>query len=137
MTDGDHYAEYKSVQELLSNAELGVADATLYNDTSMERALDITMAVIHNYLGLKTMTKVGDPVDLIVMEGIQVNLVNMQILRARNMKENNIGDFGTTIQFWSITPYLTREDKTQLDRIQRKLFSGVKNYDIRTGREVC
>jgi len=136
MADGDHYAAYASVRELLSNDQIGVAGATLYDDGSLERALDITMAILHNYLGLTTMTKVGDAVDLVVLEGIQCDLINMQILRARNMKENNIGDIATTIQYWSVTPYLTREHKMMLDQINAKLEGSSFVYNVKNGTEV-
>ena len=136
MADGDHYAGYSDVQQLLSNSGIGIAGNTLYNDTSLEIALDISLAKIHNYLGIRTTTKLTNAVDVLILKGIQIELIHMRILQSRSLKENNLADHGAIQGYWSIMPDLTRGHIRQLDEVLANNDGVAWTFDTRTGYEL-
>ena len=135
MADGDHYAAYADIGLLLMNTGLAVAGNTLLNDTGAEVALDVTMAMMHSRMGIETLTKLTNVVHAALLKGIQIDLVAMQILRARIFNENNISSFSEGVQFWQITPYLTRSHEKMLDKIVDQNDGVAWSFNVATGRE--
>jgi hypothetical protein len=138
MTDGDHYASYADVRAALMNSSLGVNGATMYNDTALEYALDVTMDEIHMELDFRT-TKVTDAPIVNVLRKIQVEVIFMMILTARHTQQNNLADPGSIQGFWQITPAFTREHMRKLRKINARL-RGNDNaylYSTRSGDEIA
>jgi len=136
MTDGDHYAAYADVQYLLMNAGLGVAGNTLFDANAIDLGLSITLAILHGYMGLTTLTKLTQAVQAVILKGIQIDMITMMILRARALNENNISAFGETTQFWQITPYLTQAHKQMLDKMIDQNEGVAWTFNTVTGTEV-
>lgn len=136
MADGDYYAAYADIGTLLMNAGIGVVGNTLFDEDGVEMALNITMAIIHGYLGLTTLTKLTQTVHAVLLKGIQIDLVAMMILRARAFTENNLSAFGETTQFWQITPYLTNSHTKMLDRMLDQIDGVAWAFNTSTGRQV-
>jgi hypothetical protein len=92
MASGDHYASYTDVQKVLMNAGLGVSGNTMFDDTAIEAALDITMAMIHLELDITSKTSTSPYAD--ILKGIQIDMVTQYIIRARFFQDTNLADPG-------------------------------------------
>lgn len=138
MADGDYYASYDNVRHILSRAGLGVAGDTMYDDDSLETALNITQAIINKYLlgSNATMVNISGTVNQTLCRHVQINLITMMILRARHIQDNNLADGGMTVQFWTITPYLTQQDMQLLELIVLETRGVAYGYDTRSGQKV-
>ena len=136
MADLDYYASYANVRNLLMNAALGTATSTLYWETSLELALSISQGYIHQYLGLENLTSTTNVVHVAVLKGIQIDLIMMRVLQARQMTENNLSAAGEIQSFWQMMPYLTNEHRRLLDSILDQMDGVAWTFDVNTGYEV-
>lgn len=137
MTDGDHYASYADVRAALMESSIGVTGGTLYNDTALEYALDVSMDEIHTELGFITSKVTTAPI-VNVLRKIQVEIVFQMILQARHTNQNNLADPGSIQGFWQITPAFTREHLRKLRKI-REYLKGNNNvylYSTHTGDQI-
>jgi len=136
MADGDYYASYPDVRNLLNEQSIGGAASTLYTENSLELALSVSQAYIHQYLGLTSMACTTNPVHVATLKAIQIDLIMMRILQAKHINQNNLTEAGAIQSFWQVMPYLTNAHKQLLDRIADQLEGVAWTFDVRTGSEV-
>jgi len=135
MADGDYYADYDDIQDILQNADLGTDGNTLLDDEAIEKILKISQAKIHLRLGLSTLTSQTDVIVDEILREIQVAYVMQWVLAARHFNENNLSDIGVVQTFWTIAPTFTYAQEQELRWIKRKISTtkGMYNHNIFTG----
>lgn len=136
MADGDHYATYADIQNIIQNSNVTGLTDTLFNAAGTELALDLTQAIINEYLGESDLTSISDTVGAVLCKHVQLNVVTMMILRARQFKETSLDNMGDMISYWQITPALTPADKQLLDMIKLRTDGVAWAFNTRTGYEV-
>ena len=138
MADGDYYASYADVQNLLMNAGLGVAGNTLLDADAIEKILKIGQAKLHLRLGLSSLTSVTDVVAVELLKEMEVDMALQRILAARHANENNLSDIAAIQAFWTISPTLTYAQIADLNLIRRVISSsrGIFNHNIFTGGRI-
>jgi len=138
MADGDYYASYADVQNLLMNAGLGKAGNTLLDADAIEKILKIGQAKLHLRLGLSSLTSVTDVVAVELLKEMEVDMALQRILAARHANENNLSDIAAIQAFWTISPTLTYAQIADLNLIRRVISSsrGIFNHNIFTGGRI-
>lgn len=136
LVDGDHYAAYADLQNILQNSGLTTAGDTLFNENGAEIALDLTQAIINKYIGATTITSITDTLNATLCKHVQLNMVSMMILRSRQFKENNIDGMSEMISYWQVTPALTFADKELLNLVKQDQEGVAWTFDLRSGQEV-
>ena len=133
---GTFYCAYTDVQQLLSNDNIGIAGSKLYDEESLLAACTVSQAKIHLKLGIRTLTKLTDAIYKEVLKGIQIDLIMMRILQARQMNMNNISSASEITGFWQLMPGLTYEHQRTLAEILEERDGVAWNFDTRDGNEV-
>jgi hypothetical protein len=133
MTDGDYYATYAQVRSWFNNANLGVSGSFRLDDTAIEEGLARGYGEIH--LFLNNDTKLTNAIDLLVLKGIQVDMIAMQIKTIIALKLYE-ADSGAISAFYTISPELTRGHEKSLRRIRNRNTTQFNTYDTRNGRKL-
>ena len=135
MADGDYYADYADVQDILQNSSLGTDGNTLLDDEAIEKILKIAQAKMHIRLGLSTLTSQTDVIVDELLREMQVAYVLQWIIAARHANENNLSDIGIVQTFWTLAPTFTYAQEQELRWIKRKISGnkGMHNHNIYTG----
>jgi len=135
MADGDYYADYADVQDILQNSGLGTDGNTLLDDEAIEKILKIAQAKMHIRLGLSTLTSQTDVIVDELLREMQVAYVLQWIIAARHANENNLSDIGIVQTFWTLAPTFTYAQEQELRWIKRKISGnkGMHNHNIYTG----
>ena len=136
MADGDYYASYADVQEVLMNENLGVANATIIDDAAIEKILKITQGKIHLRLMRSDLTSLTNVVFAEVLKEMEIGLLTQMAIRARHMKENNLADTDILTTYWTLSPNITKDMKEELESIRLQLDGVAFNYNIRNGAEI-
>ena len=138
MADGDYYASYADVQNLLMNTNLGTAGNTLLDDTTIEKVLKIGQAKLHLRLGLSTLTSETNVVAVELLKEMEVDMALQRIIAARHANENNLSDLGAVQAFWTLSPTITYAQLADLNLIKRVISStkGIYNHNVFTGGRV-
>ena len=135
MADGDYYASYADVQEVLMNTGLGLAGNTLLDDAAIEKVLKIGQAKLHLRLGLSTLTSETHVVAVELLKEMEIDMSLQRIIAARYGNDNNLSDLGAVQAFWTISPTLTYAQIADLNLIKRLISSnkGIFNHNIFSG----
>ena len=141
VADGtEYYASYADVRNLLMNENLGVANATLWDDNAIEKGLKIDQGKINWKIGLRnTLTSYsGDVVVVEILRGIMYTLQLQRVLVARHANQNNLSAIETLQAFWTISPTFTFAQLNDMKEIKREIRAsrGFFNHNIWSGGRV-
>ena len=134
--DGDYYASYANIRDLLNSQNIGVAGSSLMIAAGLEVALLTSQALINFEIYQDdTTTKVtGNYAN--ICKAIQIDLVMMRILQSKHMTENDLTDAGAIQGYFRVMPALTFEHKFLLAQIRSKVLGTSYNWNIQTGERI-